>query len=351
MEDMAQMDILLREVELSAFVGRSLAVGSKIEVLWRYEMQEPAVGDRCTVEWDGDDESYTGVITEVERRRVKVKYDEGGETLSEDRERLLDPHNQYAWLSAELQPQGDDGWLLKYEDGEQHSVQFYSADELQHDGIPRHWKMDGEEILQTTSDHDIEGPAYLVFDHALDQAISETVGSATVKEERVRHLEALRDDFHKILTKLMESREDAAVTTEMVEAIIRGLLARHVRSEALAQAAGQPAKRARGKPAAPTAPPPSTHPMFDAKKVNVPDFDDSLRAEIAKLEGRAWQSEPSVQFGESGTWSAGIPDKNKVVWRYCFRLQQWKSFGNKALGRDLKNGEQARKWVKENAKD
>ena len=92
MEDMAQMNILLREVELSAFVGRSLAVGSKIEVLWRYEMQEPAVGDRCTVECDGDDESYTGVITEVERRRVKVKYDEGGETLSEDRERLLDPH-------------------------------------------------------------------------------------------------------------------------------------------------------------------------------------------------------------------------------------------------------------------
>ena len=79
------------------------------------------MGDRCTVEWDGDDESYTGVITEVERRRVKVKYDEGGEELWEDRERLLDPHNQYAWLSAELQPQGDDGWLLKYEDGEQHS--------------------------------------------------------------------------------------------------------------------------------------------------------------------------------------------------------------------------------------
>ena len=34
------MNILLREVELSAFVGRSLAVGSKIEVLWRYEVPQ-----------------------------------------------------------------------------------------------------------------------------------------------------------------------------------------------------------------------------------------------------------------------------------------------------------------------
>ena len=78
----------------------------------------------------------------------------------------------------------------------------------------------------------------------------------------------------------------------------------------------------------------------DAKKVNVPDFDDSLRAEIAKLEGRAWQSEPSVEFGESGTWSAGIKCKNKFMWRYCFPLQQWKSFGRKE-GCDLKNGEAA----------
>ena len=44
------MNILLRVVELSAFVGRSLAVGSKIEVLWRYEMQDVSLSseeDRC----------------------------------------------------------------------------------------------------------------------------------------------------------------------------------------------------------------------------------------------------------------------------------------------------------------
>jgi hypothetical protein len=29
-------------------------------------------------------------------------YDEGGEELWEDRERLLDPHNQYAWLGEKF---------------------------------------------------------------------------------------------------------------------------------------------------------------------------------------------------------------------------------------------------------
>ena len=74
----------------------------------------------------------------------------------------------------------------------------------------------------------------------------------------------------------------------MIGAIMRGLLARQVLSEALAQVAGQPAKRPKGAaaaaPEASTASPPSMHPMFDAKQVNVPDFDESIWADIAKLE-------------------------------------------------------------------
>jgi len=78
------MPLHLREVELSAFVGRRLAVGSLLEVLWRFE-KPLAVGAVCTVEWDGDDEQYKGKIIEVhtDGRRVKVKYDDDGEELWE----------------------------------------------------------------------------------------------------------------------------------------------------------------------------------------------------------------------------------------------------------------------------
>jgi hypothetical protein len=57
------LPLFLREVELSAFVGRRVSCGSQLEVLWCYEVKTPTVGA-------SDDESYGGVITEVNGERV-----------------------------------------------------------------------------------------------------------------------------------------------------------------------------------------------------------------------------------------------------------------------------------------
>jgi hypothetical protein len=132
------MDDMLRAVELSAFVGVHLTVGSKLEVLWCYEVQTPTVKDRCAVEYDGDNEEYQGVITQVDGERVKVRYDEDAQEEWESVDRLLEPHNERRWLSAELCVTEDGGWMLKYEDGDKHPVEFSSADQLQHEDISQH---------------------------------------------------------------------------------------------------------------------------------------------------------------------------------------------------------------------
>ena len=229
------MPLLLREVELSAFVGRRLTVGSLLEVLWRFE-NPLAVGAVCTVEWDGDDEQYKGKIIEVQTdgRRVKVKYDDGEEHW-EARESLLGPHNDFHWLSATLQwDAGSKEWQLHYKDGDDDicPVHFISADELQHDDVSQQWRQ--EEKTASSSDRELEGPAYGVFDHALDEAIKNLRGG-DVSKDRVRRLEVMRQQFDELLTSYMRSLTDpdAQVTEDVVGAIMRGLLAREVRSEGI----------------------------------------------------------------------------------------------------------------------
>jgi hypothetical protein len=118
------LPLFLREVELSAFVGRRLAASSRLEVLWRIETKRPEPEDDCAVEWDGDDEHYDGKIIEVGTDgRVKVRYAQDGKELWEATQSLLS-HNDYQWLPATLQ--WDVGtWQLHYNDGDIFPVQGF----------------------------------------------------------------------------------------------------------------------------------------------------------------------------------------------------------------------------------
>jgi hypothetical protein len=123
-------------------------------------------------------------------------------------------------------------WQLHYNDGDIFPVQFISADELRHDGVSQQWRQ-GEEKTNS-SDRELEGPAYGVFDYALDEAIDNITGG-DVSEDRVRRLEGMRQQFDELLTPYMNTHTDpdAQVTTDIIGALMRGLLARQTRSEGI----------------------------------------------------------------------------------------------------------------------
>ena len=67
------MDQLSRELELSMFLGIHMRNNARVEVRWsRY--YAPIIADECNVEYDGDDEEYTGTVVGLREGQVSVRY-------------------------------------------------------------------------------------------------------------------------------------------------------------------------------------------------------------------------------------------------------------------------------------
>ena len=224
------MDQLSRELELSMFLGIHMKNNARVEVRWsRYYV--PIIADECNVEYDGDDEEYTGTVVGLREGQVSVRYAESvvdgvthpTQTCWEDIDRLREPHNVDHWAAANLTfCEGEDPWKLVYDDGDQFAVVFNTADQLQHPGsIPQHWNFLGDGAppakppgsLQTPPD--VVGPAYAVFDYALDKAIESMEGQ--VDGMRVVELEHIRDDFHRMLGEFFNPYDE--VTAAHVDAM------------------------------------------------------------------------------------------------------------------------------------